>query len=85
MTFPAFDEPACKRHPDRAAVDPVAFRRCAECKQYALDGYADYHIKRDKMRGPQGYIEMTPHGEILGPNDREHRHDKNYVDRRKDE
>ena len=47
---PAFDEPACRNHPDRAALDPVAFRRCAECRQYALDGYVYAMIKRDKER-----------------------------------
>jgi hypothetical protein len=51
MSGPAFDEPAphpCKNHPMRESVEPIAHRRCAECKQYAIDGYADYMIKRDK-------------------------------------
>jgi hypothetical protein len=69
----------CKQHQDRVAVDPIAYRRCAQCQKAAQAGYAD---KRD--RGPQGYIEMTPHGEILGPNDREQRHEKNFIDRSKD-
>lgn len=53
---------------------------CARCEE-KVNAYADAAIRRDLLRGPVGYIEYTPHGEILGPNDREHRHDSNYVDR----
>ena len=85
MSGPAFDEPACKRHPDRAAVEPVAFRRCEECKQYALDGYADAMIKRDKDRfyTSNEWDTDTSGAPLKGPGSREAIH-KKHMQARKD-
>ena len=43
---PAFDEEAlpqyvCRKHPERLAVEPIAYRRCAACKVSAMDRYAE--------------------------------------------
>lgn len=83
---PAFDEPACKKHHDRAAVDPVAFRRCAECQQYALDGYADAMIKRDneKWYTSNEWDTDTAGRPLRGPGSREEAHRK-HTQARKDE
>lgn len=52
---PAFDEAVitvypCRNHPDRVAVEPLAFRRCEECQADALNAYGDAMVKRDKQR-----------------------------------
>lgn len=68
----------------RAWLVPPRSMLCHDCER-KINNYADAMIKRDKLRGSAGYIEYTPHGEILGPADREHRHDSNYVQRESDE
>lgn len=31
----------CKKHPDRLAVEPIAHRRCQQCREDALDFYVN--------------------------------------------
>lgn len=55
MTTSAFDETelpqyVCKKHPDRLVVEPIAYRRCQQCKVEAQSTYADAMMKRDKER-----------------------------------
>lgn len=38
-----FPDPVCKKHPDRLATEPMAFRMCDECHEDAKARYADQH------------------------------------------
>ena len=40
----------CSRHPDRESIEPIAYRRCAECKGDATAWYADHRGEPDYMR-----------------------------------
>ncbi len=79
MSGPAFDEGLpkrdywgeplpyrCKKHADRVAVEPIAHRRCWQCMEHAINGYADAMIKRDKEW--QSYYDSRNDTDIGGRN-----------------